>query len=263
VAHPYAHAAKRTAAMSTFGKSPKKTGAAWVGDFENGDRVGRGQGGGPSEFGISAPGKPRSPAKSRNLAPPPFHTFPDQAPHPELPKLFTKNTITTHNSPSKRPRPDGVGAAGGAGDTNGVDIGGVGSRKSQNTKPGKSTSQSRNLTSSNPFTSSLASLDTKKDVRTLWDLVATAVEVCSVAIDEAATATESDGNATLKEGTVGFGKTGTSNAVYGSGVSPQKKGGTALGHVDKSNGHGFCRPSLSALLVMHVDRDVHSSCQYS
>ena len=179
-------------------------------DLEQGTG-GRGQAGG-EHFGTSNSRGP-SPTKSHSRRPPPFHTFPDPAPQPVPPRPVKGNT-QTHKSPAKRPRGGERGGRCTIGSTN--DVGGS-SSNAQNHKSAK-----KKQSTHNPFTDSLTD---QKTSSTLWDRVSTAVASCSVAIDEAATATENDGqNESLKEGTVGFGK--TSNGVYGAGQSSHVSGAT-------------------------------------
>ena len=61
-----------------------------------------------------------------------------------------------------------------------------------------------------------ARLTDARAATSLWDRVSTAVESCSVALDDAAAATESDAVPDPAAGTPGFGR--TSNAVYGAGA---------------------------------------------
>jgi hypothetical protein len=198
-------------------RSPKKTMASWVADLEQGTAARHPDDGG--RFGATAR---VSPAKSKThppRRPPPFHTFPDPAPQPVPPRL------SGNKSPGKRPR-------GGAGDAENAAVSKragpskiPSSGRSAEPKRSLETQEHKNMMESivedRPFRADEenrradARLTDTRAASSLWDRVETAVESCSVALDDAAAATESDARPDPAAGTPGFGR--TSNAAYGAG----------------------------------------------
>ena len=184
-------------------RSPKKTMASWVADLEQGTTARRPEDAG--RFGATAR---VSPAKSKThppRRPPPFHTFPDPAPQPVPPRLGG------NKSPGKRPR-------GGDGDAEDAT---VETRHAGPSKPASSRSaEPKNTETLDDLGAAASRADARlTDARaasSLWDRVSTAVESCSVALDDAAAATESDAHPDPAAGTPGFGR--TSNAAYGAGA---------------------------------------------
>ena len=193
-------------------RSPKKTMASWVADLEQGTAARRPDDGG--RFGATAR---VSPAKSKThppRRPPPFHTFPDPAPQPVPPRL------SGNKSPGKRPR----GAAGDAEDAAvSARAGPTKPASGRSAEPKRTQTLDKNMESiveDRPFRADVVSradarLTDARAASSLWDRVETAVESCSVALDDAAAATESDAHPDPAAGTPGFGR--TSNAAYGAG----------------------------------------------
>jgi hypothetical protein len=77
-----------------------------------------------------------------------------------------------------------------------------------------------------------ARLTDTRAASSLWDRVETAVESCSVALDDAAAATESDARPDPAAGTPGFGR--TSNAAYGAGSAANVSNATRKKRVTRA-----------------------------
>ena len=192
--------------------------ASWVADLEQGTAARRPDDAG--RFGATARASPAQTKTHPPRRPPPFHT--DPAPQPAPPRLGG------NKSPGKRPR----GGAGDAEDATVETRRAVG--PSGPTAPSRSAEPKRKETRASARFASIdeedpveraehqstrasdARLTDARAATSLWDRVSTAVESCSVALDDAAAATESDAVPDPAAGTPGFGR--TSNAVYGAGA---------------------------------------------
>jgi len=193
--------------------------ASWVADLEQGTAARRPDDAG--RFGATARASPAQTKTHPPRRPPPFHT--DPAPQPVPPRLGG------NKSPGKRPR----GGAGDAEDATVETRRAVG--PSGPTAPSRSAEPKRKETRASARFASIDEEDPRSEraehqstrasdarltdaraATSLWDRVSTAVESCSVALDDAAAATESDAVPDPAAGTPGFGR--TSNAAYGAGA---------------------------------------------
>ena len=208
---------RRLAAAMNTARSGKKTMASWVADLEQGTAARRPDDAG--RFGATARASPprrkrtrpegrlRSTRTPRRSPPPPprRQQEPGEAAAGRRRRRRGRNRRDASRGRSVRPdRPFAIDRAEEEGDASVRSL-----RLDRREDPVE-------LAEHQSTRASDARLTDARAATSLWDRVSTAVESCSVALDDAAAATEWDAVPDPAAGTPGFGR--TSNAVYGAGA---------------------------------------------